>query len=133
MPFSCVYGLSAPACSHLTLKEEQLSFVKALHEGKDVLFGYLRDLGTSSLCYQILPFVFHHTPGLIGFGKRSAVLVISPLVSLMVDQVQKLRSRDTKTFISSSCTGIVAMLKSYWQPIQASSIIGSSSVHLNLS
>ena len=49
------------------------------------------------------------TPGLIGFGKSSAVLIISPLVSLMVDQVQKFRSRDTKTFISSSCTRIVGM------------------------
>ena len=77
-------------------------------KGRTFLCGYLRDLGTSSLCYHS-PFVFHHTPGLIGFGKSSAVLVISPLVSLMVDQVQKLRSRDAKTYISSSCTGIVAM------------------------
>ena len=73
------------------------------------LCGYRRGLGTSSLCYQILPFVFHHTPGLIGSGKSSAVLVISPLVSLMVDQVQKLRSRDAKTFINSSFTGIVGL------------------------
>ena len=68
-----------------------------------------RILGTSSLCYQILPFIFHRTPGLIGFRKSSAVLLISPLVSLMIDQVQKLRSQGAETFISSSCTGIVAM------------------------
>ena len=47
----------------------------------------------TSFCYQIFPFVFHHMLGLIGFGKSRTVLVyISPLVSLMVDQVPKLRS-----------------------------------------
>ena len=103
-----VYGVSAPACSHLTRKEEQLSFVKSFARRErrfcvatDVIWEHPLSV------FKILPFVFHHTPGLIGFGKSSAVLVISPLVSLMVDQVQKLRSRDAKTFISSSCTGIV--------------------------
>ena len=105
----CVYGLSAPACSHLTLKEEQLSFVKALHEGKDVFvwlptgFGNILSLLSNS-SVRFSPYAWS-----IGFGKSSAVLVISPLVSLMVDQVQKLPSRDAKTFISSSCTGVVAM------------------------
>ena len=89
----CVHGLSAPACSHLTRKEEQLSFVKALHEGKDV--------------FVCLPTGFGNVLSLL--SKSSAVLVISPLVSLMVYLVQKLRGRHAKTFISSSCTGIVAM------------------------
>ena len=30
------YGLCALACSHLELKEEQLSSVKAVYEGKDM-------------------------------------------------------------------------------------------------
>ena len=42
-----------------------------------------------SPCHEILPFVFDYKLGLIGSAKSSAVLV-SPLVSVMFDQVQKL-------------------------------------------
>ena len=103
------YCLSAPACSPLTLKEELLSSVKAVYEGRTCLCGYRWGLGTSFLCFQILLFVFHYMLGLIGFGKSSAFPLISLLVSPMVDQVQKLWRRDAKTSISSSVTGIVAM------------------------
>ena len=105
---SIEYGLSAIACSYLSLKDEQLSSVKAVYEGKDV-FVWLQTGFGKSLCYQILPFVLDHKLGLIGTGKSSAVLVVSPLVSLMVDQVQKLRSRCAKASIISSGAGIVAV------------------------
>ena len=44
--------------------------------------------------------------GLVDAAKSSTVLVISPLVALMIDQVKSLRSRDVKCCImtsSSSC------------------------------
>ena len=66
-------------------------------------------MATNEVLLPNFTILFHQTLGLIGFGKSSAVLIISPLVSLMVDQVPKLRSRDMKTFISLSSTGIVAM------------------------
>ena len=66
--------------------------------------------GISFLCYQILPFVFHHMLGLIGFRKNSVVLVISLLVSLIVDQVQKFCKVETQRLPSAHPgTGIVAM------------------------
>ena len=66
-------------------------------------------MATNEVLLSNFTILFHQTFGLIGFGKSSAVLIISPLVSLMVDQVPKLRSRDMKTSISLSSTGIVAM------------------------
>ena len=62
-----------------------------------------------SLCYRILPFVFVHKLGRLGTGKSSAVLVVSPLVSLMIDRVQKLRARGAKAFIISSGSRFVAV------------------------
>jgi len=44
--------------------------------------------------------------GLVETAKSSTVLVISPVVALMIDQVKSLRSRDVKRCImtsSSSC------------------------------
>lgn len=73
-----MHGLSALPCSYLTLKREQLSFVKAVY------VWLLMGLG-SSICYQILLFVFDHKLDVIGSGKSSAVLIISPMVSLMVN------------------------------------------------
>ena len=54
--------------------------------------GYPRDFG-KSICYETLPFVFNykHSDGGTS-GGCSVVLVVSPLVSLMVDQVASLRS-----------------------------------------
>ena len=84
-----VYSTFALACTYLELKEEQLSSVKAVYKEKDVFLWLPMGFG-KSLCYQILPFVFDHKLGLIGSGKNSAVLIVSRLVFLMVDQIQKL-------------------------------------------
>ena len=83
------YSLSALASSHLTLKEEQLLSMKVVYKGKDVFVQLPMGFG-KSLYYQILPFIFDYRLGLIGSEKSSAVLVVFPLVSLMVDQVQRL-------------------------------------------
>ncbi len=48
-----------------------------------------------------------HKLGLVGAGKNSAVLVISPLVALMVDQVQSLRSCGVNASIMTSSSGSI--------------------------
>ena len=103
------YGLATLASPHLTLKREQLLSVKAVYDGKDVFVWLPTGFG-KSLCYQILPFVFDHKLGLIGSDRNSAVLIISPLISLMVDQVQSLRIRGAKSSIISSGTAIAENL-----------------------
>ena len=62
-----------------------------------------------SVCYQLLPFLFDYklkrttrSPYL----EQSVVLVISPLVSLMVDQVNSLRQRDVAAGILSGNNGV---------------------------
>ena len=51
-----------------------------------------------SLCYEVLPFVFDDKLG----KDNSVVIVVSPLISLMVDQVQSLRRRSVRAAIMSS-------------------------------
>ena len=47
-----------------------------------------------SVCYEMLPFVLH--------SSEDSLVVVSPLISLMIDQVQSLRRRSVKSAIISS-------------------------------
>lgn len=74
-----------------TFRPGQVEVLEAALNGQDVL-GVLPTGGGKSLCYQI--------PGLLTEG---FVLVISPLISLMQDQVQGLRDHGVEaTFINST-------------------------------
>ena len=55
------------------------------------------------MCYQTLPFLLDYKYGL---QRRSAVLVVSPLISLMIDQVQKLRAKSVKSSIVTSSRNV---------------------------
>ena len=62
-----------------------------------ILFcGYQQVL--ASLCYEVLPFVFDDKLA----RSNSVVIVVSPLISLMLDQVRSLRSRSVRAAIMSS-------------------------------
>jgi len=60
--------------------------MKAAFDGHDVFMWLPTGYG-KSLCYQALPFMIDSKLGLVDTGKSSVVLVISPLIALMVDQV----------------------------------------------
>ena len=47
------------------------------------------------ICYTTLPFVFDHRLGCVDSGSHSVILVISPLTSLMVDEIVCLRGVGT--------------------------------------
>ena len=51
-----------------------------------------------SLCYEVLPSMFDDKLG----KDNSVIIVVSPLISLMVDQVQNLRRRSVRAAIMSS-------------------------------
>ena len=95
------YALEQLKSSHLTPRKEQLLSIKAVYERKSV-FVWLPTGSGKSLCYQALPFVMDHKLGLVGTPKSSSVLVVSPLVALMVDQVKALRSCKVKSSIITS-------------------------------
>ena len=91
--------------SRVVLKPEQRMAIQAVYEGRDVFVWLPTGFG-KSLCFQALPFAMDHKLGLVGSRRSSAVLVVSPLVALMVDQVKSLRSRGVKSSIITSGTDI---------------------------
>ena len=93
------------------LKERQAEAVKYIYEGQDV-FLWLRTGYGKSICYQLLPFLFDYKLARIETiaTERSVVLVISPLVSLMVDQVSNLQAHGIGAAILSGNAGINKVL-----------------------
>ena len=75
--------------------------IQAVFQGKSVFISLPTGYG-KSMCYQALPFVMDYQRGLVGCSETSAVLVVSPLTALMVDQVKSLRSRGVHTSIITS-------------------------------
>ena len=87
---SLQYARSCLRLEGLEVKDKQLEAIQAIYDGKDV-FLWLPTGYSKSLCYQCLPLLFDHKLSKVDLphGKRSVCLVVSPLVSLMVDQELK--------------------------------------------
>ena len=77
------------ACKRLgysKLKEEQLRSVVDVLSGRDAFVIFPTGYG-KSLCYAILPWAFDEVRSI---DKKSIVIVVSPLLSLTMDQVRDL-------------------------------------------
>ncbi|XP_064392440.1 ATP-dependent DNA helicase RecQ-like [Halichondria panicea] len=101
------YALSCVKQEGLILKEQQVRALKLLSEGRDVFVWFPTGYG-KSLCYQLLPFLMDYKLGRTKgpLVARSVVFVISPLVSLMIDQVRSLNTGGVSAAILSSNKGI---------------------------
>ena len=98
------YALKQLRMSDLTLREEQLQSMRAVYGGKDVFVCLPTGFG-KSLCFQALPFLFDHRCGPSAApSPRNCVIVFSPLVALMADQVESLRKRGVQAVVISSGT-----------------------------
>ncbi len=86
----------------LNPREEQLQSIKAVYDGLNVFVCLPIGFGKKSLCYQAISFVMDFKLGRAGTSITSAILVVSSLVSLMVDQVEDLRRRKVTSIISGS-------------------------------
>ena len=88
----CVsYALLRLKKEDLVLKPKQSAVLELIFQGKDVYVWFPTGYGIGkSVCYQALPFMFDHKLG--RSVDRSVVLVVSPLVSPMIDRVTSLRS-----------------------------------------
>ena len=102
------YALSCVKQEHLVLKQKQLEVLQNLYESRDVFVWFPTGYG-KSICYQLLPFIFDMAFSRTSAppSERSVVLVISPLVSLMVDQVSGLQKRGVPAGILSGNKGLL--------------------------
>lgn len=86
------YALCCVGLEDLTLKPKQEEALIHLYDSHDVFAWFPTGYG-KSLCYQLLPFMFDYKLKRTSSPRveRSVVLVLSPLVSLMIDQVSGLQ------------------------------------------
>ena len=64
-----------------------------------------------SICFECLPFVFDFKHNRTGSSSvRTTVSVVSPLVSLMIDQVESLRKRGVSAAILSGNEAVESLL-----------------------
>ena len=99
--FALSHALFMLGTPDMSLKKEQEQAILAVYGGKDVFVWLPTGFG-KSVCFQTLPFVFDYKLGLLSAEKKSIVFVVAPLVALMVDQVQSLRSKNVRAVIISS-------------------------------
>ena len=94
------YALRRVGYPSMTLKPEQKDCVQCIYEGKDVFVWLPTGFG-KTVCFDVLPFMFE---GRVG----SLVVVVSPLVSLMIDQVRSLRSGSDRVWRDTDeCTALL--------------------------
>ena len=101
------YALLCLGQADLILKKEQREAIKAIYDGCDAFIWLPTGYG-KSICYQCLPFLFDFKLGKVDLPPlyQSVVVVISPLLSLMIDQVTSLRDRGVQAAILCGNVGV---------------------------
>ena len=95
------YAVQHVQTATFSLKPEQTAAIRSIYKGKDV-FVWLPTGFSKSFCYEAISFVLDWKLKRTDSGTRSSlVLIVSPLVALMVDQVCSLRTRGVKAAIIS--------------------------------
>lgn len=100
-----VFALKSVGKGHLTLKKEQLSALRHAYDGEDVFVWLPTGFG-KSIVYECLPFLFDHKLDRLRACSCNVVLVVSPLVALMIDQVESLRKRGVDRAVMSDREGV---------------------------
>ena len=94
--------------SHLDVSLHQVLYqlrgIRAAYDGR-VVFVCLPTSFGKSVCYQALSFVMDHQRGCSG----SAVIVVSPLVALMEDQVSGLRNRTVNVSVTTQSARLTSV------------------------
>ena len=81
---------AAESMGYVSVKDEQLGAVLAFLQGRDVFVSMPTGSG-KSLCFVLIPCVVDLLRTYLGipYNHRSMMIVVSPLISLMMDQVEK--------------------------------------------
>ena len=96
---STVIASAAASLRYSKLKPKQYKTVKEFMSGKDV-FECLPTGSGKSLCYAVLPTVFNHLRQKT--SPTSLVIVVSPLITLIKDQVETFMRKGLKPVYVSS-------------------------------
>ena len=89
------------------LKVKQLEAIEAVYGGQDVFLWFPTGYG-KSICYQVLLFLFDYKLNRTNLPsyKCSVCIVVSPLISLIVNQVTELRDIGIGASILSGNSGV---------------------------
>ena len=118
------YALKKVGSPDLKLKPEQQSAIRIILGGGDVFIWLPTGFG-KSVCFELLPFVYDHKLERVGTQTRSLVLVLSPLISLMVNQVTNLKLRGVSTAIISGSDKISKNLQATQKDLKTCSLLFS--------
>ena len=92
-------SLAASQLGYKKLKPEQSEAVEEFVRGRDVFVSLPTGSG-KSLCYAVLPAVFdilHHSD-----SPTAMIIVVSPLIALMMDQVENFKKGVKAVYVSPS-------------------------------
>ena len=101
------YTLSYLQQEHIVLKDKQLKVFQELYQGDDVFMWFPTGHG-KSVWYQLLLFLFSHKFKRTSSSalEQSVILIISPLVSLMVNKVSSLQHHHVAAGILNGNKGV---------------------------
>lgn len=85
----CIIQQVACSLGYSNLKDKQKQSILEFIKGRDVFVSLPTGFG-KSLCYIVLPYVFDE---LRGVQKKCMILVVSPLLALMKDQVANITAK----------------------------------------
>lgn len=88
------------------LRPKQDEAVRLFLRGKDV-FVWLPTGSGKSLCYCLLPKAFDHLHNSRDAETQSKVVVVSPLIALMIDQVRAMTERNISAVYAGEAEGEV--------------------------
>ena len=94
-----VLGEAVVELGYPSLKEEQKQVIVAFLQGRDIYVVVPTGFG-KSLCYACLPFAFDRLLG----RATSIVIVISPVIALMEDQVRSFSSKGLRCVNVGNCS-----------------------------
>ena len=84
---------AAGLLGYSSLRPRQAKVVEDFLSGRDV-FVSLPTGGGKSLCFCLLPKAFDALRGTMSVDRQSIVVIVSPLIALMKDQVRQMTERD---------------------------------------
>ena len=104
---SALFYAISKQCFCKQFRSKQVEAVRELYHHNYVFLCLPTGYG-KSVCYQALPFLFDvkHVCTALPPSKQSACLVISPLLSLRMDQVMKLKGLGIGSRIMSSSSAV---------------------------